>query len=157
MRGGAAPEVPAARFQPAGARRSSQSTARGMSARVDVVHGPRFAVVDVEAGRLEQIAGATGELTPITGSLRPWAMNTLVSVRVQSGLPAIDGGDEARKGEKPGGSRTVGSEPERVAHHGPHREAAEHGALGEMPVRCHSSSWSSARSAYELANVPGSG
>ena len=67
--------------------------------------------------------------TSMIGSWRPWAMNARVS-RAQVRLPALDGGDEAREGEDPGGRRAVGTEPERVAHHRAHREAAEHGALG---------------------------
>ena len=45
-------------------------------------------------------------------------------------LPALHDGDEPGEGKDPRRRRPVGAEPERVAHHRPHREAAEHGALG---------------------------
>jgi hypothetical protein len=48
---------------------------------------------------------------------------------IEAGAPTFDGWDEARHRKDPGRRRTIGSERERVAHHRPHREAAEHGAL----------------------------
>ena len=67
------------------------------------------------------------------GSLRPWAMNTRVHSR-----PASSGCQPSTVGTKPENARIPpgpagGAEPERVAHHRAHREAAEHGPLRTEP------------------------
>ena len=69
--------------------------------------------------------------TPMIGSWRPCAMNARRTLTVgQARAPALEHGDEPGEGEYPGGRGPVGAEPERVAHHGAHREAAEHGLRG---------------------------
>ena len=48
-------------------------------------------------------------------------------------LPALDRRHEAAEGEDAGDGGSVGAERHRVAHHRPHREAAEHGPLRARP------------------------
>ena len=72
--------------------------------------------------------------TSMTPSRLPWAMYARVLRPVEVRVPTRDGGDEARERQDPGRGRAVRVETERVAHHRPHREAAEDRALGPEPV-----------------------
>ena len=98
--------------------------------RVDVVRGVGLVVLDGQAAGLEQLAGAARErdvhdrVVAAVGDER--ARARAVGER---GLPAVDGRDEAGEGEDAGGRRAVRAEPQRVAHHRAHREAAEDGPL----------------------------
>ena len=66
--------------------------------------------------------------------------------RSASEAPALDCRNEAGKRENSRRCRPPGR-ADRVAHHGSHREASQHRAVGPTPVRSHSSSWSSASAA----------
>ena len=66
----------------------------------------------------------------MTGSRRPWVMNTPMCRAVGQGrLPPLHSRDEARERENARRCRPPARQPERVAHHGAHGEAAEDGAL----------------------------
>ena len=81
--------------------------------------------------------------TSMTGSLRPWAMNARVPVRSASeGCQPSTVGTKPEKARMPAGAGRSRAEPERVAHHRAHREAAEHrplrrraGALPQLVVQ----------------------
>src|SRR3954454_14005495 len=102
--------------------------------RANLVVRVGFGVLDAKAGGPEQLVRATAEpdlhdrVAATVGDERAPARPP-----VEVGLPAVDDRDEAGEGEDPGGRRPGGAEPERVAHHGAHGEAAEDGPLRPEP------------------------
>ena len=101
---------------------------------VDRVRDVGLVVLDLEPGAGEQIARAPRERDVdhrVLTSVSDQYAQVLTAVRLRP--PALDARHEARACEDPGRRQAIGAEPERVAHHGPHREAAEDRLLGSEP------------------------
>jgi hypothetical protein len=102
--------------------------------RVYLVADVGLVILDLEAAGLEQLSGATGE-TDLDDRVGPAVGDE--GSRSESVLetwpPTVDDRNEAAEGENPCHRRPVGPQGHRVAHHGPHRETAEHSAGGLDP------------------------
>src|SRR5436305_4198377 len=102
--------------------------------RVDLVAQLRLAVGEVEPTGFDQLAGAVGELDPDHRVVAAVADEDAGAGAIgEARLPALDRRHEAAEGEDPRRRRPLGVQPRRVAHHRPHREAAEHGPLRRDP------------------------
>ncbi len=103
-------------------------------ARVDRVRHPRLAVDDRQPSRGQPRPPVARELDRDHGVQRAVPdrdRNAEVLGEVE--LEALDGRDEAAQRDQRGRRRAAAAEPERVAHHGALREAAEHGARRGHP------------------------
>src|SRR5438105_3178860 len=105
----------------------------GGETRVDRVRQRRLAIAHLRAGSFEQLLRAAAELDGDHVVERPVADRDRRQRRLEVELEALDDGDEAGEGDDRRRPRSILAEPERVAHHGALREAAEDRVLRRDP------------------------